>query len=169
MIFSLKKLKLLGLSRYTIGVFFVSWFFQKVFRINSRFPYLLHFTNKITDPKKVLLFGNGYHAKKCLLLNGGMYLGGSNEIHIHNSCLLANSVKIISGNHDLKSFDEKALKENPVIIEKNCWLGAGAIILPGVHLKASTVVGAGAVVTKSFEEGNIIIGGNPAKIIKRIQ
>ena len=163
----IKKLKLLGLSRYTIGVFIVNWFFQRIFRINSRFPYLVHFTNKITDPKKVFLIGEGYHTKKCLLLNGGIYLGGSNGIHIHNTCLLANSVKIISGNHDFKSFDDKAIKESPVVIEKNCWLGAGAIILPGVHLKASTIVGAGAVVTKSFKQGNIIIAGNPAKIIKK--
>lgn len=125
------------LSRNTIGVFIVNWFFQRILRINSRFPYLVHFTNKITNPKKVFLFGEGYHTKKCLLLNDGMYLGGSNGIHIHNSCLLANSVKIISGNHDLKPFDAKSVKENPIIIEKNFWLGAGVIILPGVHLKVA--------------------------------
>lgn len=163
----INKLKLMGLSRFTIGVLIVNWVFQRIFRINSRFPYLVHFTNKIADPKKVFLIGEGYHTKKCLMLNGGMYLSASNGIHIHNSCLLANSVKIISGNHNSKSFDDKAVKEKPVMIEKNCWLGAGAIILPGVHLKASTIVGAGAVVTKSFEEGNIIIAGNPAKIIKK--
>ena len=59
------------------------------------------------------------------------------------------------------------IKENPIIIEKNCWIGTGAIILPGVHLKESTIV-AGAVVTKSFNKGKIIIAGNPAKIINKI-
>ena len=98
-----------------------------------------------------------------------MYFGGSNGIRIHKSCLMANSVKIISGNHDFNSFDDQSIKENPIIIEKNCWIGTGAIILPGVHLKESTIVGAGAVVTKSFNKGKIIIAGNPAKIINKIK
>ena len=165
----IKDLRLIGFTKNTIGVFIVNWFFQRILRINSRFPYLIHFTNKITNPEKVVLYGEGYHTQKCILLNGGMYFGGSNGIRIHKSCLMANSVKIISGNHDFNSFDDQSIKENPIIIEKNCWIGTGAIILPGVHLKESTIVGAGAVVTKSFNKGKIIIAGNPAKIINKIK
>ena len=165
----IKGLRLIGFTKNTIGVFIVNWFFQRILRINSRFPYLIHFTNKITNPEKVVLYGEGYHTQKCILLNGGMYFGGSNGIRIHKSCLMANSVKIISGNHDFNSFDDQSIKENPIIIEKNCWIGTGAIILPGVHLKESTIVGAGAVVTKSFNKGKIIIAGNPAKIINKIK
>ena len=163
----MERLKLLGLTKNTLGVFLVNWIFQRIFRINARFPYSLHFTNKVTNPEKVILFGEGYHTQKCILLNGGMYFGGSNGIQIHKSCLLANSVKIISGNHDFKSFDNQSVNEQPIIIEKNCWIGAGAIILPGIHLKESTIIGAGSVVTKSFKEGSIIIAGNPAKIIRK--
>lgn len=165
----IKGLRLIGFTKNTIGVFIVNWFFQRILRINSRFPYLIHFSNKITNPEKVVLYGEGYHTQKCILLNGGMYFGGSNGIRIHKSCLMANSVKIISGNHDFNSFDDQSIKENPIIIEKNCWIGTGAIILPGVHLKESTIVGAGAVVTKSFNKGKIIIAGNPAKIINKIK
>lgn len=43
-----------------------------------------------------------------------------------------------------------------------------AIVLPGVVLGKGTIVGAGSVVTKSFEEGNCVIAGNPANIIKRL-
>jgi acetyltransferase-like isoleucine patch superfamily enzyme len=43
-----------------------------------------------------------------------------------------------------------------------------AMILPGVHLGDNTIVGAGSVVTKSFPEGNVVIAGNPAKIIKKL-
>ena len=164
----MKRLKLLGLTKNTLGIFLVNWIFQKILRINARFPYILHFTNKVTNPEKVILFGEGYHTQKCILLNGGMYFGGSNGIQIHKSCLLANSVKIISGNHDFNSFDNESVNEQPIIIEKKCWIGTGAIILPGVHLKESTIVGAGAVVTKSFNKGGIIIAGNPAKIINQI-
>jgi len=50
----------------------------------------------------------------------------------------------------------------------NCWIATNAIILPGVELGNHVVVAAGAIVNKSFREDNIIIGGIPAKIIKKI-
>lgn len=52
-----------------------------------------------------------------------------------------------------------------VFIGNNCFLGWGAIILPGVSLAEGTIVGAGSVVTKSVEEKNMVIAGNPAQII----
>lgn len=52
-----------------------------------------------------------------------------------------------------------------ICIGNNCFIGAGSILLPGVFLGDNIVVAAGSVVTKSFFESNIIIGGNPAKII----
>ena len=52
-----------------------------------------------------------------------------------------------------------------IVIGNNCFIGLGSIILPGVELADNTIVAAGAVVTKSFSEGKIIIGGNPARII----
>tara|TARA_B110000971_G_C19862248_1_gene432183 strand:- start:97 stop:597 length:501 start_codon:yes stop_codon:yes gene_type:complete len=162
----LRKLKKLGLSKSTLGVFIVNWLFYKVLRINSKFPYVVHFTNKITSPKNVTLIGNGFTTRKCLMLNGNIYFGGSNGIVIHNSCLIANSVKVISGNHDVHDFDKESVKEKPIRIDQKCWLGAGSIILPGIHLRESTIVGAGAVVTKSFNQSNIVLVGNPARILK---
>ncbi len=52
-----------------------------------------------------------------------------------------------------------------IVIGNNCFIGARSIILPGVSLTENIIVAAGSVVTKSFNEENIIIGGNPAKKI----
>ncbi|WP_049750424.1 acyltransferase [Thermosipho melanesiensis] len=70
-------------------------------------------------------------------------------------------------NHNLSNLDEHPPEED-VIIGKNCWLGINSVILPGVILRPRTIVGAGSVVTKSFPEGNCIIAGNPAKLIKKL-
>ena len=55
-------------------------------------------------------------------------------------------------------------KEKPIIIGKNCWIGTNVVILPGVELGDNVIVGAGAVVTKSFLS-NCVLAGVPAKLI----
>lgn len=52
-----------------------------------------------------------------------------------------------------------------IVIGNNCFIGANSTIIYGVELADNTIVAAGSVVTKSFQNGNVIIGGNPAKII----
>jgi acetyltransferase-like isoleucine patch superfamily enzyme len=80
--------------------------------------------------------------------------------------MFASGVKIISANHDFKQ-RENHIKDKPVIIEENVWIGANAVILPGVKIGKNSIVGAGSIVTKDVEE-NVIVAGNPARIIKRL-
>ena len=54
-----------------------------------------------------------------------------------------------------------------VVIEDDVWIGANVIILPGARIRRGSVVGAGSVVTKSFDEEAVLLAGNPAKIVKR--
>jgi len=81
-----------------------------------------------------------------------------------NSCI-GQDVYLLTGSHDVNSphFD---LVTKPVSIGSGVWVSTGCTVLPGVVLADMTVVGAGAVVTKSTEESDII-GGNPAKFIKK--
>jgi acetyltransferase-like isoleucine patch superfamily enzyme len=58
--------------------------------------------------------------------------------------------------------------ELPVVIEDNVWLGANVTILGGVTLRSGTIVAAGAVVTKTFDEPDVILAGVPARILKRL-
>lgn len=77
--------------------------------------------------------------------------------------IFAPGVMIISANHDPNDFS-RWVEAGPITIGKRCWIGVGAIILPGVQLGDDVIVGAGAVVTKSFPSGSVI-AGVPAKVI----
>lgn len=55
----------------------------------------------------------------------------------------------------------------PVHIGRNCWIGAGAIILPGITIGDNTVIGAGSVVTKDIP-ANVVAAGNPCRVMRPI-
>jgi len=98
---------------------------------------------------------------------GNYYQNFSAKIIIGHGTYVAPNVGIITANHDLRNLD-RHLPGRDVIIGENCWIGMNSVILPGVVLGPRTIVGAGSVVTKSFPEGNCVIAGNPAKIIKKL-
>ena len=56
-----------------------------------------------------------------------------------------------------------------ITIGDSCFVGMNCILLPGVELGERTIVGAGSVVTKSFPEGNVVIAGNPARVICTVE
>ena len=97
--------------------------------------------------------------------NGNYFQAIGAKITIGRGTWIAPGVGIIASNHDISDVSKRKEGEE-IIIGENCWIGMNAVILPGVILGNNTVVGAGAIVTKSFENGHCVIGGNPAKIIK---
>ena len=99
-------------------------------------------------------------------ISSKLYIQAINKIFIDSSVLIGPDVKIISANHKFNNYDEWEDSE-PIIIKKNVWIGANSIILPSVNIGENCVIGAGSVVTKSFKD-NCLIGGNPAKLIKKI-
>ncbi|POP30946.1 acyltransferase [Lactonifactor longoviformis] len=98
----------------------------------------------------------------------GCYFQGKGRITIGKGTWIAPNVGIITANHNAWDLD-KHDDAKPVIIGEDCWIGMNSIILPGVELGCRTIVGAGAVVTKSFKEGFCIVAGNPAKLIKKME
>ncbi|MDE6182038.1 MAG: sugar O-acetyltransferase [Eubacteriales bacterium] len=92
------------------------------------------------------------------------------EIRIGKNCMLAPNVSLYTATHPLDPTERTTGLEygKSITIGDNCWLGGNSIILPGVKLGNNVVVGAGAVVTKSFGD-NVVLGGNPAKIIKKLE
>jgi acetyltransferase-like isoleucine patch superfamily enzyme len=134
---------------------------QKIFKYNSKVQWPVHFTSQVKCSEKIQR-GTKYpgYAKGC-------YIDGRNGIVFEENVITGPHVSIISQNHNLSDFNTY-LEGKPILIRKNSWLSARCIILPEVELGEHTIVAAGAVVTKSFPEGNQIIGGNPAKVIKKI-
>ena len=91
------------------------------------------------------------------------------KVTIGNNAFLGPNVSIFTACHPLQAEKRNRFIEwaEPVVIGHNVWIGGDVTILPGVTLGDNVVVGAGSVVTKSFPS-NVVIGGNPAKIIKTI-
>ncbi len=91
------------------------------------------------------------------------------EVRIGKNCMLAPQVGIYTATHPIDPELRNSGKElgKPITIGDNCWIGGHATINPGVTLGNNVVVGSGSVVTKSFGD-NVVIAGNPAKIIKKL-
>ena len=89
------------------------------------------------------------------------------HLHVGSHCHFSGDVKLIQCNHDPTNPDYHFPYED-IVIGDYCWLGANVAILPGVELGDYTTVAAGAVVTKSFPQGHVILAGVPAKVLRRI-
>jgi acetyltransferase-like isoleucine patch superfamily enzyme len=97
------------------------------------------------------------------------YLGGQGGITIGNDVIIGPQVQIFSENHNyddpLTVIRKQGESRKGVVIGNNCWIGAGSIILDGVHIADGCVIAAGSVVTKSIT-ANSVVAGVPAKVIK---
>jgi acetyltransferase-like isoleucine patch superfamily enzyme len=105
--------------------------------------------------------------ESCQIFNYGCYFQAYGKIIIGPGTWIGPNVGILTTNHDIYDL-KKNTEPEPVTIGLECWLGMNAVILPGAVLGDHTIVGAGSVVTKSFPEGNQIIAGNPAKVIRQL-
>jgi acetyltransferase-like isoleucine patch superfamily enzyme len=112
---------------------------------------------------------------------GDVIIGDYTRIGLHNTIIgpvnighhvnLAQGITVTALNHNFedseKRIDEQGVSTTPVVIEDDVWIGANAVILPGVRVGTHSVVAAGAVVTKEVPPHSIV-AGIPAKIIKKI-
>jgi acetyltransferase-like isoleucine patch superfamily enzyme len=146
----------------SINLKMVNFVFQRIFGINKKIQFMVHYTSQVSGKIEI-----GKDVAQYLASCGNCYIQGINGIKIGDYSMIAPGVKIISANHDFSDY-KKHISCGSVVIGKNCWIGANAIILPEVELGDNVIVGAGSVVTKSFGP-NMIIAGNPAKSIKHIE
>jgi maltose O-acetyltransferase len=92
------------------------------------------------------------------------------EVKFGNNCFIGPQVGIYTASHPINPIERNSGLEfaKPIVIGDNCWIGGHATINPGVTLGDNVVVASGAVVTKSFPN-NVVIGGNPARVLKNVE
>lgn len=142
---------------------FKMWFIQRVLGFNKSAYWPMHHSSYVGMSSKVLC-----GIETCPGYMPGCYVQALNGIIIGDYTQIAPNVGLISSNHSV--IDNRShVEAKPIVIGKYCWIGMNAVILPEVELGDFTVVGAGAVVTRSFPEGYCVIAGNPAKKIKELE
>ena len=110
-----------------------------------------------------------------IFIDRGTYIGGacihamySTSIKIGKKCLFSSEIDIRSGEHCIYNLGDKKQYNfaKDIMIGEHVWIGKRVQCLKGVEIARDSIIGAGSLVTRKFEAPNVIIAGNPAKIIK---
>ena len=149
-------------------------------RMNAQFDSLSKVREQLEElvgyelPEGVGLFppfttdcGLNLHIGPNVFINAGCRFQDQGGIYIGEGALIGHNTVIATLNHDMDPAKRASLMPAPVHIGRNAWIGSNSTILPGVTIGEGAVVAAGAVVSKDVEP-NTVVGGVPAKLIKRL-
>lgn len=114
-------------------------------------------------------YGYNIHVGKSFYANFDCVILDVCEVRIGQNCAIAPGVHIYTATHPIDPVERVSGIEygKPVTIGDNVWIGGRAVINPGVTIGDNVVVASGSIVTKNVPD-NVVVGGNPAKIIKQI-
>ena len=120
----------------------------------------------------VQIFGNiSVHiGENTFIGNESVITGGLAKIEIGSNCDISDRVSLFCGTHEIDSKGVRVAGRGigkDIKIGDGVWIGYGALILPGVKIGNKAIIAAGSVVNKDVEE-NTIVGGNPSKLIRKI-
>lgn len=101
-----------------------------------------------------------------------LFANATGTITIEDDVMLGSGVQIYVGNHRFDDpttpiIDQGHMPSAPVVLRRGCWIGANAIILPGVVVGENAVIGAGSIVTRSVDP-RVLVAGNPARLIRSL-
>ena len=113
--------------------------------------------------------GKHVHLGDYVYANFGLTLVDDTHIYIGERTKLGPNVVLATAGHPIApQLRQKGLQCNqPIHIGKNCWLGSGVLVMPGVTIGDNSVIGAGSVVTKDIP-ANVVAVGNPCKVLRQI-
>ena len=163
------------------------WFIRllaPLYQHRGRHSVIHHSVRMDTPPYRKFSLGDYPVVESYACINnavGDVMIGDHTRIGLHNTIIgpviigchvnLAQGITITALNHNFedseKRIDEQGVSTSTVIIEDDIWIGANAVVLPGVTIGHHSVVAAGAVVTKDVPPHSLV-AGVPAKVIKQI-
>lgn len=157
-------LGLFSLAPTTAGVILRATFAKLFFKNIKGFPWI--------QPRCIIVHSDRIRVGTNFGMNSGTYINGVGEIEIGNYVLIGSNVTISSGMHPIEDESppifSRVCVPKKITIEDDVWIGAGAVIMPGVTLKKGSVIGANTVVTKNTEPYCIYVGAPAKKIRSRI-
>lgn len=126
--------------------------------------------NCYVEPPFHANFGGAHlHFGKGVYANFNFTVVDDTHIYVGDYTMFGPNVVLATAGHPiLPELRQQAYQYNmPVHIGKNCWLGAGVVVLPGVTIGDNTVIGAGSVVTKDIPS-NVVAVGNPCRVLREV-
>jgi acetyltransferase-like isoleucine patch superfamily enzyme len=112
--------------------------------------------------------GKNIKVGKNVFINSGCRFQDQGGITIGDGVLVGHNVVLATLNHDIDPRKRSTLHPAPISIGQDVWIGANATVVPGVTIGDGAIIAAGAVVTKDVPP-NVIVGGVPAKVLKKIE
>ncbi|WP_164670787.1 sugar O-acetyltransferase [Virgibacillus doumboii] len=114
-------------------------------------------------------YGSNIHVGENFFVNFDCVILDVCKVRIGANCMMAPGVHIYTATHSVNPSERMAGTEfgKPVTIGDNVWIGGRAVINPGVTIGNNAVIASGAVITKDVPD-NVVVGGNPAKVIKEL-
>jgi len=113
--------------------------------------------------------GHHVHFGHTIYANSGLTLVDDTHIYVGDNTMFGPNVTIATAGHPIDpELRRQGLQYNlPVHIGKNCWLGAGVTVMPGVTIGDNAVIGAGSIVTRDIP-ANVVAVGNPCRVLREV-
>ncbi len=123
----------------------------------------------IEPPLHANFGGRHVHFGKCVYANYNLTMVDDTHIYVGDETMFGPNVTLATAGHPIDpELRRQGLQFNmPVRIGRNCWLGAGVAVMPGVTIGDNTVIGAGSVVTKDIPS-NVVAVGNPCRVLREV-
>lgn len=113
-------------------------------------------------------FGKNIHFGENVFVNASVHMQDQGGLYLGDRAFIGHQVVFATLDHDLNPSKRNDLYPAPIVLKNDVWIGSNAVILKGVTIGEGSVVAAGSVVTKDVP-ANVVVGGNPARVIKEIK
>lgn len=113
-------------------------------------------------------FGKNVTFGENIFVNASVHMQDHGGIRIGDNALIGHQVVFATLDHDLAASKRSTLHPAPIVLEEDVWIGANSVVLKGVTIGEGSVVAGGSVVTKDVPK-NVVVGGNPARVLKKLE